>query len=181
MVGPTFENYLTQIEQTMHFQKEKANPLRYDSLRFLLAGKQQINNISGPRLPRSFLFFDLRWKSQTLRNIKNRRCQTAIQISWVIKAGGPTAGGSAAWSLPLCRYHFSIRSATGIGPITASSLVAELPELGSLDRKQIAALVGVAPLNNHSGSKQGKRRIRSYIGERRPASIALPYNCWYHC
>lgn len=53
-----------------------------------------------------------------------------------------------------------VRSATGIGPITASCLVAELPELGSLDRKQIAALVGVAPLNNDSGSKHGKRRIR---------------------
>jgi transposase len=53
-----------------------------------------------------------------------------------------------------------IRSATGVGPVTASILIAELPELGSLDRKQIAALVGVAPLNNDSGKMRGKRRIR---------------------
>jgi transposase len=53
-----------------------------------------------------------------------------------------------------------VRSAKGIGPVTASDLVAELPELGQLDRKKIAALVGVAPWNNDSGKKQGKRRIR---------------------
>jgi transposase len=53
-----------------------------------------------------------------------------------------------------------ILSAKGIGPVTASNLVAELPELGSLDRKKIAALVGVAPWNNDSGNKRGKRRIR---------------------
>jgi transposase len=52
-----------------------------------------------------------------------------------------------------------IQSAVGIGPVTSSNLVAELPELRSLDRKQIAALVGVAPLNNDSGKKHGKRRI----------------------
>jgi transposase len=39
------------------------------------------------------------------------------------------------------------------------TLLSELPELGSLDRKQIAALVGVAPLNHDSGRRSGKRRI----------------------
>jgi transposase len=53
-----------------------------------------------------------------------------------------------------------IRSAAGIGPVTASNLLAQLLELGFLDRKQIAALVGVAPLNNDCGSKHGKRKIR---------------------
>jgi len=53
-----------------------------------------------------------------------------------------------------------VRSAKGIGPVTASNLVAELPELGTLDRKKIAALVGVAPWNDDSGKKHGKRRIR---------------------
>lgn len=53
-----------------------------------------------------------------------------------------------------------VRSAKGIGPVTASDLVAELPELGQLDRKKIAALVGVAPWNSDSGKKIGKRRIR---------------------
>jgi transposase len=53
-----------------------------------------------------------------------------------------------------------VRSATGIGPITAFSLVAEFPELGILNRKQVASLAGVAPFNSDSGSKHGKRRIR---------------------
>jgi transposase len=52
-----------------------------------------------------------------------------------------------------------VLSAKGIGPVTASNLVAELPELGSLDRKKIAALVGVVPWNDDSGKKHGKRRI----------------------
>ena len=46
---------------------------------------------------------------------------------------------------------------TGIGPVTATLLVVDLPELGHLDRKQIAALVGVAPFNRDSGALRGKR------------------------
>jgi transposase len=53
-----------------------------------------------------------------------------------------------------------VRSAKGIGPVTASDLVSELPEIGQLDRKKIAALIGVAPWNSDSGEKISKRRIR---------------------
>jgi transposase len=53
-----------------------------------------------------------------------------------------------------------LRSVPGIGDITACTLLAELPELGQLDRKEIAALVGVAPFNHDSGRFQGKRHIR---------------------
>ena len=48
-----------------------------------------------------------------------------------------------------------LRSAKSIGPVTAATLLADLPELGKLDRKQIAALVGVAPMNHDSGKKRG--------------------------
>lgn len=51
-------------------------------------------------------------------------------------------------------------SVPGIGPVTASTLLAELPELGQLNRKRIAALVGVAPFNHDSGRRRGQRRIR---------------------
>jgi len=50
-----------------------------------------------------------------------------------------------------------LRSVPGIGPQTALSLMAELPELGSCSRQQIAALVGVAPLNRDSGKRRGQR------------------------
>lgn len=48
----------------------------------------------------------------------------------------------------------------GIGPRVSRVLVSELPELGSLDRRRIAALVGVAPFNDDSGGRSGARHIR---------------------
>ena len=50
-----------------------------------------------------------------------------------------------------------LRSVPGIGPVSARTMLAELPELGQLNRKKIAALVGVAPLNRDSGTLQGSR------------------------
>jgi len=52
-----------------------------------------------------------------------------------------------------------LSSVPGVGPVTASGLVADLPELGTLNRQQIAALVGVAPINRDSGTLRGKRSI----------------------
>jgi transposase len=51
-------------------------------------------------------------------------------------------------------------SVPGVGRITATMLIAKLPELGVCNRKQIAALVGTAPFNNDSGSKRGRRRTK---------------------
>ena len=51
-------------------------------------------------------------------------------------------------------------SAKGVGNVLAYTLMSELPELGTLNRKEIAALVGVAPMNRDSGSFEGKRYIR---------------------
>jgi transposase len=50
-----------------------------------------------------------------------------------------------------------LQSVPGVGPVVSATLTALLPELGTLSRKQIAALVGVAPLNNDSGERTGKR------------------------
>jgi transposase len=52
-----------------------------------------------------------------------------------------------------------LTSMPGIGLTTASVLLAELPELGTLENKKIAALVGVAPMNKDSGTMQGYRKI----------------------
>ena len=48
----------------------------------------------------------------------------------------------------------------GIGPQMARMVIASLPELGQLNRREIASLVGVAPFNDDSGKRTGKRRIR---------------------
>jgi transposase len=52
-----------------------------------------------------------------------------------------------------------LRSVPGVGPVSARTLLAELPELGSLTRRQAAALVGVAPFSHDSGRMRGKRAI----------------------
>lgn len=52
-----------------------------------------------------------------------------------------------------------LRSAPGVGPVLAATLLAALPELGTLTRRQIAALVGVAPLNRDSGTLRGRRTV----------------------
>lgn len=52
-----------------------------------------------------------------------------------------------------------LKSVPGVGKVTAMTLAIDLPELGELDRKKIAALAGLAPLNRDSGKSQGKRRI----------------------
>lgn len=63
-----------------------------------------------------------------------------------------------------------LQSVPGVGPVTAMTLIADLPELGQLDRQEIAALVGVAPMNRDSGHKRGKRRTQ---GGRAPVRCVL--------
>lgn len=64
----------------------------------------------------------------------------------------------------------ALRSSKGLGPVFQATALALLPELGHLDRRQIAKLIGVAPMNRDSGQGQGKRRIR---GGRAPVRVAL--------
>ena len=73
---------------------------------------------------------------------------------------------SLAWR----RKETLLTSVPGVGPTIARTLIAELPELGSLDRKQVAALVGLAPWTRQSGQWHG----RSFIaGGRAPVRTAL--------
>jgi transposase len=63
-------------------------------------------------------------------------------------------------SSPMWRERENLlRSIPGIGPVVSATLLSRLPELGQLDRKAIAKLVGVAPLNRDSGTIRGKRTI----------------------
>ncbi|RMX08946.1 IS110 family transposase [Corticibacter populi] len=63
------------------------------------------------------------------------------------------------------REHFDeldrlLQSAAGIGAVASATMIAELPELGRLNRREIAALVGVAPMANDSGASRGRRRVQ---------------------
>jgi transposase len=62
---------------------------------------------------------------------------------------------SPAW----CEKEAIVRSAPGIGPVNSATLLADLPELGTLNRQKITALVGLAPFNKDSGPRRGRRRI----------------------
>jgi transposase len=66
-----------------------------------------------------------------------------------------TIRGSPAWRAS----EELLASTPGVGAVTARTLIAELPELGRLDRRRIAALVGVAPINRDSGTFRGRRRV----------------------
>jgi len=63
-----------------------------------------------------------------------------------------------------------LRSTPGVGPVVSRTLIGDLPELGALTRKQIAALVGVAPLARDSGTLTGRRLV---WGGRAPVRAAL--------
>lgn len=59
-----------------------------------------------------------------------------------------------------CHKAALLESTPGVGEVTTFSLLADLPELGTLNRQKISALVGVAPFPDDSGKRQGKRYIR---------------------
>lgn len=80
--------------------------------------------------------------------LKNRIKQLDIKIQALCDAN-PEA----------CETQKLLQSVKGIGPVISASLLVLLPELGKLNRRQIAALVGVAPFNRDSGRFRGQRRI----------------------
>ncbi|CAN1600707.1 IS110 family transposase [Pseudomonas mediterranea] len=68
-----------------------------------------------------------------------------------------------------------LTSVKGIGTVATASLLVYLPELGELDRREIAALAGIAPYNDDSGNHSGKRQI---YGGRARVRRALYMSCW---
>lgn len=82
-----------------------------------------------------------------------RLCAERREITRLI---GQTIAGERDLAATATLLH----SMPGVGPVLVATLLAQLPELGSLDRGQIASLVGVAPIAKDSGTKQGRRAIR---------------------
>lgn len=90
------------------------------------------------------------------------RAQLTRHIEWLTKQLDDLDGQlrRSVQQSPLWREKEDLlRSFKGVGPVVATTLLVELPELGTLDRKKIAALVGVAPFNRDSGTLRGQRSI----------------------
>ena len=104
-------------------------------------------------------------ESQRARRVTSARLKKSIarlhkalekELSDLDGEIGDHVRGTPAWA----EKEDLLASVPGIGPTIARSLIAELPELGSLDRRQIAALAGLAPWTRQSGQWRGK----SFIG-----------------
>jgi transposase len=101
-------------------------------------------------------------KNRLTRAPKRIRDSITTHILWLEQAlkGINKDLNRSIRSTPIwCVKDRIIQSVPGVGPVLSTTLLAELPELGTLNRKQIAALVGVAPFNCDSGAFKGKRRI----------------------
>ena len=76
----------------------------------------------------------------------------------------------------LARIYAILESIPGLGPLSAIALIADLPELGRASDKEIAALVGVAPMNWDSGASRGRRRIKGGRAAARYAGHGCPHS-----
>lgn len=103
-------------------------------------------------------------ESNRQRQTHDLRLQSSLErhLAWLQRELGEidrdlddTVRGTPAWR----ETEDLLASVPGIGSVTARTLIAELPELGMLDRRRIAALVGVAPINRDSGAMRGRRMI----------------------
>lgn len=115
------------------------NARRKQIVDMLVAEKNRLH--SAVKLNRKSIQQHIRFLEKALKDINN-------DIDQMIKK-------SPAW----CKKDEILQSFKGIGPVTSATLLCNQPELGILNRKEIAALVGVAPMNCDSGRYKGRRRI----------------------
>jgi transposase len=89
------------------------------------------------------------------KRIERHRAVLQQELTAIDSELDETIRGTPIW----CENDDLLQSVPGIGNVVARTLLAELPELGTLGRRQIAALVGVAPFSRDSGTMRGKRTI----------------------
>jgi transposase len=90
------------------------------------------------------------------------RPQLEEHVRWLRRQLGDLDRGlkAAVRASPAWRAQEDLlRSVPGVGPVLSATLLADVPELGTLTRQQVAALVGVAPLNRDSGTRRGRRAV----------------------
>ena len=142
---------------------QKVQPRRYESkseagkhLSALLVRRKQLDEMLKAEQNH------LRTISQSLKGSVQRMISTLKAEKKALDAQiQQVVAEQAAWQ----EQREILKSAPGVGKVTTATLLAELPELGKMDRKKIAALVGVAPMNYDSGKKRGYRKTKGGRGD----------------
>lgn len=130
-------------------------------IRDLLARKRQLNETRTQELNRQH-------KAPKVLAASHRRLLKLLdkEIAWVNEHLAKKVAAETEWQ----RTYEILSSVPGIGDGVAFTLLGELPELGTLSNRQVAALCGLAPFNRDSGQMRGKRRIK---GGRAPIRTVL--------
>jgi len=118
----------------------------------LLARRRQLMNMRTRELNRQSIMGDGVLASTYRRLIK----QLDKEVEWVDQKLNAAIEKESAWD----EKKALLKSVPGVGDVLVHTLLGDLPELGTLNNKQISALTGVAPMNRDSGKLRGKRRIR---------------------
>jgi len=117
----------------------------------LIARRRQVVEMIGMETNR----FRQARNSRVQRTIKATLRTLKAQLAELDRDINDTVKGSPMWRAA----DDLLTSVPGVGDVTSRTLIADLPELGKLDRRRIAALVGVAPVNRDSGQMRGRRTI----------------------
>jgi transposase len=152
------------IAQFGAVMKPEPKPLNNKKVRYirdLLSRKRQLNDMRTQELNRQH-------KAPTALAATHKRMIKVLdkEIEWANKLLAKAVGEVTEWQ----RTYEILSSAPGIGDGVAFTLLGELPELGKLSARKIAALCGLAPFNRDSGAMKGKRRIQ---GGRAPIRTVL--------
>jgi transposase len=138
--------------------KPNAQPLADDQsleLEALMTRRRQLVGMLASEKNRRQALFGPAKKSWAEKSINDTISHLQKQLNQLDKDMRKRLEKSEVWKAK----HDLLKSVPGIGDVTSFTLVIDLPELGSLSRKQIAALAGLAPINRDSGQFTGKRRI----------------------
>ncbi len=152
---------IAQFGAVMKPEPKPLNSKKVRYIRDLLSRKRQLNDMRTQELNRQH-------KAATLLTSTHKRVIKIFdkEIEWINKLLAKAVSEVTEWQ----RTCEILSSAPGIGDGVAFTLLGELPELGNLSARKIAALCGLAPFNRDSGAMKGRRRIQ---GGRAPIRTVL--------
>ncbi|MEW8256275.1 MAG: IS110 family transposase [Candidatus Thiodiazotropha taylori] len=122
------------------------------NLKDLLVRRRQLMEMRTKELNRQGIMGKGRLKASYQRHLK----QLDKEIAWVDKQIDKSIDNESEWA----ERKALLSTVPGVGNVLIYTLLGDLPELGTLNNKQIAALTGLAPINRDSGRSKGKRRIQ---------------------